>query len=142
MTIQEWLHRKYHNSRFIAEYHIESAFFLKDIPVEEKKRMNLPDIQMTVKEERVLNRYVFWGKIRQFCVANMVRLQIIKCGKILQVLEKCNIGFEVWQNMHMEPYLVFYKRHIIKQPAQFSTIYDRADELKQLCISKPSPYAF
>ena len=142
MVVQEWLDQKYDNSRFIDGLHIERIFLFKDLPSEKKKELNLPNIQMTTKEEITLWGYVFVGKLRQMLVANAVRMQILKSGKLRRVWERCYIKSEVEDNMYYEPYVVFYKNHILKAPTRLSRIEDRVEEVKQLCITKPSHYEF
>ena len=142
VDVQEWLAQKYDNPRFMEGLHIERMFLFKDLPSEKKKELNLPDIEMTTKEELLFLGYVFIGKLRQMLVVNAVRVQILKSGKLSNVLKRCNIKSESEDNMYYEPYVVFYKNHILKTPTRFSRIEDRVEEVKQLCITKPSYYEF
>lgn len=121
MTVQEWLHEKLNDPQKREDYNIFIKFALNFI-------------QINTEEEIALQQHLNIGQKRQDAVIEIVS----KDASISTQL----IKREVYDLMHMEPYAVFYKNYILKDPTSFTSIEDCVEKVKQIIATRPSEEEF
>lgn len=82
-------------------------------------------------DKLILNSYIRKGQKRQKKVAKIVAKENID---IMQRIELATLSV-----MHKEPYIIFYKKHYLKEFADYLSIEECVNKVKQYLKENPIP---